>query len=78
MTPEEHPVAFIPRTFMERVTFMDGMIKIVNAIDFAVLALLIEMPVVLLALPLTKHIVVLWMTSLPAFKDALIVLRRNP
>lgn len=71
-SPEEQQVALIPRNFMERGTFMGGMFKIRNAIDGAVLAAGIGIPVVHLPLSLTTRIVILCMTSLPAAMVALI------
>ena len=50
---EEQQVALIPRNFMERGTFMGGMFKIRNAIEGAVLAAGIGIPVVHLPLSLT-------------------------
>ncbi len=71
-SPEEQQVALIPRNFMERGTFMGGMFKIRNAIEGAVLAAGIGIPVVHLPLSLTTRIVILCMTSLPAAMVALI------
>ena len=71
-SPEEQQVALIPRNFMERGTFMGGMFKIRNAIEGAVLATGIGIPVVHLPLSLTTRIVILCMTSLPAAMVALI------
>ncbi len=65
-SPEEQLVALIPRNFMERGTFMGGMFKIRNAIEGAVLAAGIGIPVAHLPLSLTTRIVILCMTSLPA------------
>ena len=69
---EEQQVALIPRNFMERDTFMGGMFKIRNAIEGAVLAGGIGIPVVHLPLSLTTRIIILCMTSLPAAMVALI------
>lgn len=69
---EEQQVALIPRNFMERGTFMGGMFKIRNAIEGAVLAAGIGIPVVHLPLSLTTRIIILCMTSLPAAMVALI------
>ncbi len=69
---EEQQVALIPRNFMERGTFMGGMFKIRNAIEGAVLAGGIGIPVVHLPLSLTTRIIILCMTSLPAAMVALI------
>ncbi|MEY8482607.1 ATP-binding protein [Lachnospiraceae bacterium 48-21] len=69
---EEQQVALIPRNFMERGTFMGGMFKIRNAIEGAVLAAGIGIPVVHLPLSLTARIIILCMTSLPAAMVALI------
>lgn len=71
-SPEEQQVALIPRNFMERGTFMGGMFKIRNAIEGAVLAAGIGIPVVHLPLSLTARIIILCMTSLPAAMVALI------
>jgi hypothetical protein len=71
-SPEEQQVALIPRNFMERGTFMGGMFRIRNAIEGAVLAAGIGIPVVHLPLSLTTRIVILCMTSLPATMVALI------
>ena len=71
-SPEEQQVALIPRNFMERGTFMGGMFKIRNAIEGAVLAGGIGIPVVHLPLALTTRIIILCMTSLPAAMVALI------
>ena len=71
-SPEEQQVALIPRNFIERGTFMGGMFKIRNAIEGAVLAAGIGIPVVHLPLSLTTRIVILCMTSLPAAMVALI------
>ena len=71
-SPEEQQVALIPRNFMERGTFMGGMFKIRNAIEGAVLAAGIGIPVVHLPLSLTTRIIILCMTSLPAAMVALI------
>lgn len=71
-SPEEQQVALIPRNFMERGTFMGGMFKIRNAIEGAVLAVGIGIPVVHLPLSLTARIIILCMTSLPAAMVALI------
>ena len=71
-SPEEQQVALIPRNFMERGTFMGGMFRIRNAIEGAVLAAGIGIPVVHLPLSLTTRIVILCMTSLPAAMVALI------
>ena len=70
--PEEQQAALIPRNFMERGTFMGGMFKIRNAIEGAVLAAGIGIPVVHLPLSLTTRIIILCMTSLPAAMVALI------
>lgn len=70
--PEEPQVALIPRNFMERGTFMGGMFKIRNAIEGAVLAGGIAIPVVHLPLSLTARIIILCMTSLPAAMVSLI------
>ena len=71
-SPEEQQVALIPSNFMERGTFMGGMFKIRNAIEGAVLAGGIGIPVVHLPLSLTTRIIILCMTSLPAAMVALI------
>lgn len=71
-SPEEQQVALIPRNFIERGTFMGGMFKIRNAIEGAVLAGGIGIPVVHLPLSLTTRIIILCMTSLPAAMVALI------
>lgn len=70
--PEEQQVALIPRNFIERGTFMGGMFKIRNAIEGAILAIGIAIPVVHLPLSLTIRIIILCMTSLPAALVALI------
>lgn len=70
--PEEQQIALIPRNFIERGTFMGGMFKIRNAIEGAVLAIGIAIPVVHLPLSLTIRIIILCMTSLPAAMVALI------
>ena len=70
--PEEQQIALIPRNFIERVTFMGGMFKIRNAIEGAILAIGIAIPVVHLPLSLTIRIIILCMTSLPAAMVALI------
>lgn len=69
---EEHQIALIPRNFIERGTFMGGMFKIRNAIEGAILAIGIAIPVVHLPLSLTIRIIILCMTSLPAAMVALI------
>ena len=69
---EEHQIALIPRNFIERGTFMVGMFKIRNAIEGAILAIGIAIPVVHLPLSLTIRIIILCMTSLPAAMVALI------
>ena len=71
-SPEEQQIALIPRNFMEHGTFMGGMFKIRNAIEGAVLAGGIGIPVVHLPLSLTTRIIILCMTSLPAAMVALI------
>ena len=71
-SPEEQQAALIPRNFMERGTFMGGMFKIRNAIEGAVLAAGIGIPVVHLPVSLTTRIIILCMTSLPAAMVALI------
>ena len=70
--PEEQQIALIPRNFIERGTFMGGMFKIRNAIEGAILAIGIAIPVVHLPLSLTIRIIILCMTSLPAAMVALI------
>ena len=70
--PEEQQIALIPRNFIERGTFMGGMFKIQNAIEGAILAIGIAIPVVHLPLSLTIRIIILCMTSLPAAMVALI------
>lgn len=70
--PEEQQIALIPRNFIERGTFMGGMFKIRNAIEGAILAIGITIPVVHLPLSLTIRIIILCMTSLPAAMVALI------
>lgn len=70
--PEEQQIALIPRNFIERGTFMGGMFKIRNAIEGAILAIGIAIPVVHLPLSLTIRIIILCMTSLPATMVALI------
>ena len=70
--PEEQQIALIPRNFIERGTFMGGMFKIRNAIESAILAIGIAIPVVHLPLSLTIRIIILCMTSLPAAMVALI------
>lgn len=70
--PEEQQIALIPRNFIERGTFMGGMFKIRNAIEGAILAIGIAIPVVHLPLSLTMRIIILCMTSLPAAMVALI------
>lgn len=69
---EEQQIALIPRNFIERGTFMGGMFKIRNAIEGAILAIGIAIPVVHLPLSLTIRIIILCMTSLPAAMVALI------
>lgn len=69
---EEQQIALIPRNFIERGTFMGGMFKIQNAIEGAILAIGIAIPVVHLPLSLTIRIIILCMTSLPAAMVALI------
>lgn len=70
--PEEQQIALIPRNFIERGTFMGGMFKIRNAIEGAILAIGIAIPIVHLPLSLTIRIIILCMTSLPAAMVALI------
>lgn len=70
--PEEQQISLIPRNFIERGTFMGGMFKIRNAIEGAILAIGIAIPVVHLPLSLTIRIIILCMTSLPAAMVALI------
>ena len=70
--PEEQQIALIPHNFIERGTFMGGMFKIRNAIEGAILAIGIAIPVVHLPLSLTIRIIILCMTSLPAAMVALI------
>lgn len=70
--PEEQQITLIPRNFIERGTFMGGMFKIRNAIEGAILAIGIAIPVVHLPLSLTIRIIILCMTSLPAAMVALI------
>lgn len=70
--PEEQQIALIPRNFIERGTFMGGMFKIRNAIEGAILAIGIAIPVVHLPLSLTIRIIILCMTSLPAAMVSLI------
>ncbi|MGN0153884.1 MAG: ATP-binding protein [Lachnospiraceae bacterium] len=70
--PEEQQIALIPRNFIERGTFMGGMFKIRNAIEGAILAIGIAIPVVHLPLSLTIRIIILCMTALPAAMVALI------
>ena len=70
--PEEQQISLIPRNFIERGTFMGGMFKIRNAIEGAILAIGIAIPIVHLPLSLTIRIIILCMTSLPAAMVALI------
>lgn len=70
--PEEQQITLIPRNFIERGTFMGGMFKIRNAIEGAILAIGIAIPIVHLPLSLTIRIIILCMTSLPAAMVALI------
>lgn len=70
--PEEQQISLIPRNFIEQGTFMGGMFKIRNAIEGAILAIGIAIPVVHLPLSLTIRIIILCMTSLPAAMVALI------
>ncbi|EET59069.1 hypothetical protein BRYFOR_08978 [Marvinbryantia formatexigens DSM 14469] len=69
---EEQQTALIPRNFIERGTFMGGMFKIRNAIEGAVLAIAIALPVIHLPLSVTVRIILLCMTALPAAMVALI------
>lgn len=69
---EERDTYIIPPNFIESGTFFGGMFKVRNAIEAAVLAIVVGIPVFHLGLPLTTRIIILCLTSLPLALLALI------
>ena len=61
----EHDVYIIPPNFIEGGTLFGGLVKIRNAIEAGVLAVLVGYPILKLGLPLTTKIIILCITALP-------------
>jgi len=69
---DENDIYIIPPNFIESGTFFGGMLKVRNAIEAGILALVAGFPVFKLPLPLTTRIIILCFTSLPLALVALI------
>ncbi|WP_326975357.1 VirB4 family type IV secretion system protein [Caproicibacter sp. BJN0012] len=69
---DERDTYIIPPNFIENGTLFGGMFKVRNAIEAAVLAIVVGIPVFHLGLPLTTRIIILCLTSLPLALLALI------
>lgn len=62
---DEHKVYIIPPNFIEGGTLLGGLVKIRNALEAGVLAVVVGFPVFKLDLPLTARIIILCLTALP-------------
>lgn len=72
MRDEERDVYVIPPNFIEGGTLLGGMFKTRGAIEAAIIAVLVGLPVMSLSLSLTVRIVILCLTALPLVLIALI------
>ena len=61
----ERDVYIIPPNFIEGGTLFGGLVKIRNAIEAGVLAVLVGYPILKLDIPLTTKIIILCITALP-------------
>ncbi len=68
----EKDIYVIPPNFVESGTFLGGMLKVRNAIEAGILALVVGVPVFHLSISLTARIIILCLTSLPLALLALI------